>query len=50
MSPEVRMGNEKVSGENYYKRLFLACVMYGSNVWCESMKSRYARNIMNREL
>ena len=30
------------------KGLFVACVMYGSSVCCESMKSKYARDIMNR--
>ena len=31
-----------------FKGLFVACVMYGSSVCCESMKSKYARDIMNR--
>ena len=30
------------------KGLFVACVMYGSSVCCEYMKSKYARDIMNR--
>ena len=31
-----------------YKGLFVACVMYGSSVCCEYMRSKYARDIMNR--
>lgn len=31
-----------------YKSLFVACVMYGSSVWCEYVRSKCARNIMNR--
>lgn len=31
-----------------HKDLFVACVMYGSNVWCEYMRYKYARDIMNR--
>lgn len=31
-----------------YKGLFSACVMYGSSVWCETMKYEYARVLINR--
>lgn len=31
-----------------YKSLFVVCVMYGSCVWCEYMRSNYAREIMNK--
>lgn len=42
------MGYEKACCKNGVKGLFVARVMYGSNVWCEYMKSNYAREIMNR--
>ena len=31
-----------------YKGLFVACVMYGASVWCDSIKYGYARMLMNR--
>ena len=30
------------------KGLFIVCVMYGSSVWYEYMKSKYVKEIMNR--
>ena len=31
-----------------YMGLFAACVMYGSSVWCESMRFKNARDSMDR--
>lgn len=45
---KIKWGMRKCAVKMVYKGLFVACVMYGSNVWCEYMKSKFARAIMNR--
>lgn len=41
-------GMRKRAVRMMYKGLFVACVMYSSSVWCEYVKTKYARNILIR--